>query len=127
MPIHQADLLASKTANERVDRKAIEAYLQGQGSLADGLSLTPENILSLRRQALALLEAGKWQRAIDVVLGLVALGNIHPADPAILARCYMELGQTEMARVCGEHADAMIEALGLVNEPTASESAPEGR
>lgn len=127
MAIHQADLLASKKANDRVDRKAIEGYLQGQGTLAEGLGLAPENILSLRRQALALLEAGKWQRAIDVVLGLVALGNVHPADPGILARCYTELGQPELARACAEHADALIEALGLGLELSLDEPTPEGR
>lgn len=127
MAIHQADLLASKKVNERVDRKAIEGYLKGEGSLADGLGLEPENILSLRRQALALLEAGKWQRAIDVVLGLVALGNVHPADPAILARCYEELGQPELARACAEHADAMVEALGLAPQLDRAPPTQEGR
>lgn len=127
MAIHQADLLAAKKANDRVDRKAVEGYLKGEGTLAEGLGLTPENISSLRRQALALVEAGKWQRAIDVVLGLVAMGNVHPADPAILARCYTELGQPELARTCAEHADAMFDALGLTKEATSNEPAPEGR
>lgn len=118
MGIHQADLNAPKNATGRLDRKAVERYLAGQGDLAEGLGVDAEQILALRRQALALSEAGKWQRAIDVVLGLVALGSVHPADPAILSRCYQALGKEEEARACAEHAEALWSALGL--------GAPEG-
>ena len=49
----------------------------------------------MRRQALALMESGKWVRSIDVVLGVSALGNVHPADALILEHCYRGRGERD--------------------------------
>lgn len=117
MAIHQADLVASKRAQEKIDRDAIQAYLVGEGDLADGLSITPEVVDGLRRQALALHTAGKWQRCIDVILGLVALGSIHPADAMMLSDSYRHLGRFREAEACAEHAERILSAMGIELPP----------
>ena len=113
MPIHQADLHRSKKDQERVDPAAAAAFIDGEGDLADGLTLSPELVDGLRRQAHALLSAGHYQRTIDVVLAIVALGSVHPADPLMLADAYRALGMREAADQCQQHADLMLDAMGV--------------
>jgi hypothetical protein len=117
MGIHQADLHGSKKDQERLDGVAMRAYLEGEGELSSGLALEPELIDKLRRQALALMATGKWQRCIDVLLALAALGSIHPADPIMLGRCHRELGQLDVAEACADHAERMLHAMGLEIPP----------
>ena len=121
MGIHQADLYGSKKEQERIDRDALKSYLDGDVDLKDGLGLDEEVIQSLRRQATALLAAGKWQRAIDVVLALVALGSVHPADPLLLARAYRELGMHTAAAACLDHGVQILDAMGLELPPELEE------
>lgn len=118
MAIHQADLHGSKKAQEKVDEKAMQAFLDGECDLATGLGVTEEMIKGLRRQALALYETAHYDRAIKVVLGLVALGSVHPADPLLLSRCYEKLGNVDAARQCEEHAERMMSALGIEIPPS---------
>ena len=113
MPIHQADIHGSKKDRERVNHLAIQAYVEGEADLAEGLDLSPELVDDLRRQAHALLSQGQWQKAIDVVLGLVALGSVHPADPMMLEHCYRALGMEGAANQCRDHAQRMMHAMGL--------------
>lgn len=117
MAIHQADLHGSKRDQAKIDRDAMRSFLSGEGDLADGLAIDLGVIDGLRRQALALHDAGKWQRCIDVVLALVAMGSVHPADPFLLARCYRELGMTEAAEQCASHAERLMKALGIELPP----------
>lgn len=121
MPIHQADLHGSKRDQEKVDPKAVDAFFSGECDLADGLGVGDELISGLRRQALALYESGRFDRAIKVVLGVVALGRIHPADPLLLARCYDKLGNIAAARECEDHANRMMQAMGIEIPPAPSE------
>jgi hypothetical protein len=105
MTLHQAGLFASRRDQARIDPDALETYLAGDVDLRDGLALDPEIVPSLRRQAIAMDGAGKWQRAVDLVLGLSALGSVHPVDPVILARALLALGDPDGARAslsCGE-------------------------
>lgn len=113
MPIHQADLHRSKKDQERQDPAAIAQYLDGEGDLAEGLTVTPELVDGLRRQAHALLSAGHHQRTIDLVLAIVALGSVHPADPLMLADAYRALGMRAAADACQQHADLLLDAMGV--------------
>ena len=113
MAIHQADLASSRRDRERVNVAAMTGYLEGEADLSDGLDLSPELVHSLRRQAHALMTAGRWQRCIDVVLALVAMGSVHPADPLMLAHCYRALGMAAAAEQCQAHGDRMMQAMGL--------------
>jgi hypothetical protein len=121
MAIHQADLAGSRRDRERVNPAAMAGYLQGEADLSDGLDLSPELVDSLRRQAHALMTAGRWQRCIDVTLALVAMGSVHPADPLMLAHCYRALGMPEAADQCQAHGDRMMQAMGLELPPELDE------
>lgn len=113
MAIHQANLTASRKDRERIDTAAMQGYLQGEADLSDGLDLGPELVDDLRRQALALMSAGHFQRCIDVTLALVAMGSVHPADPIMLATCYRGLGMEEAARHCEQHGEEIMAAMGI--------------
>jgi hypothetical protein len=113
MPIHQADLHGSKKDQERVDPLKVEKFLAGECDLVEALGIDDEMLDGLRRQALALYQAGKWERCIKVVLGLVALGSVHPADPVLLARSYEKLGMHDAAAQCDLHAERMMKELGV--------------
>jgi hypothetical protein len=113
MTLHRADLAASKKAQEKIDPLAVSSYLKGERDLAGALSLSDEQITALRRQALALFESGRVERAIDVINGLVALGRFHPLDAILLSRCYEKLGRTEEAQAFAAHADRILRALEI--------------
>jgi hypothetical protein len=113
MAIHRADLHGSKKAHERVDELAVERFIKGECDLVDGLGIDDDVLQGLRRQALALYESGKFERCIKVVLGVVALGSVHPADPVLLARAYEKLGMHEAAAECDRHAERIMSALGI--------------
>jgi len=114
MSRQQLGLMSGKAKREAVDQGKIDGLVRGDTDLREALSLSDEVITGLRRQAVALAETGKWQACIDVILGLSALGNVHPADPPLLARCYDALGQPENAHACLEHAIRLSEATGVV-------------
>jgi hypothetical protein len=88
-------------------------------SLASAVGLSAEQTQSLRREGVKLLEGKHWERARDVVLGLIALGEVHPADPLILAVAYQALGLEPEARACLEHARRLHEGFGLAFSPPA--------
>lgn len=113
MAIHQANLHGSKRDQERTDEKAMRAFLAGEVDLAEGLGVDRELIEGLRRQAVALFETGKWDRCVQVVLGVVALGSVHPADAIMLSRCYDRLGRPAAADACRDHAERMMSAMGI--------------
>src|SRR5215470_3687449 len=95
MPIHQADLNGSKKKREWIDELAIERFMKGEIDLQKALGVDDQLLLALRRQAFALYQSGKWERCIKIVLGVVALGSVHPADAVLLARSYEQLGLHE--------------------------------
>ncbi len=113
MPIHQADIHGSKKEQDWVDLLKVERFVKGEIDLATGLGIDDDFLQGLRRQALALYQSGKWERCIKVVLGIVALGSVHPADPVLLARSYEKLGMLEAAAECDRHAERMMSALGI--------------
>lgn len=118
MTLHRADLAASKKAREKTDPLAVSSFLRGERDLAGALNLTDEQLQGLRRQALALFEAGRVERAIDVINGLIALGRIHPLDAILLSRCYEKLGREEEARAFAAHAERIMREMGLDSEGT---------
>jgi hypothetical protein len=113
MRIHQAELAGSRKDRERTDAAAARAFAEGKIDLVEALGVSEEALSGLRRQAIALHEAGKHDRAIKIVLGLVALGRVHPVDPILLARCYAAIGNREAAAECSSHAKRMLEALDI--------------
>ncbi len=113
MSIHQAHLVGSRRDRERVDLNAMEPFLEGEADLSEGLGLNAELIDNLRRQAHALMCAGHFQRSVDVTLGLVAMGSVHPADALMLAQCYRALGMPQAAEQCQQHGDEMLSAMGI--------------
>jgi hypothetical protein len=81
--------------------------------------------LALRQHALGLMEQGQWREAVAVVRGLLAMGDLHPADPLLLARCFTGMGQPQAAQRAVEHARQIHAALGLTfPEELAQEVAP---
>jgi hypothetical protein len=113
--MHIADLFAARNEGS-IEWRSVEEYLRGDCDLAEGLSVGEEAITALRRQALALMKTGKWSRAADVVLGVSALGSVHPADALILARCDRALGEEHRA---GQIARRLMRAMEIDREELA--------
>ena len=116
--------LTSSGDKKRVDEKSKSAYLDGDVSLAVGLGVTPAMAQDLRRQALALFETRRWQQCIDVLRGLAALGQVHPADILMMAGSLEAIGKKEQAHVLHVHADRMLAALGVVPQSAIAGGAP---
>lgn len=112
MSKHRVTLTAKK-APTKVDEPKKQAYLDGEVTLSEALGITPEIAKDLRRQALALFETRRWRQCEDVLSGLAALGQVHPADAIMLARCAAELGRADEARAFQQHADRLFDALGI--------------
>ena len=71
--------------------------LAGEISLEEAIGASPMQVAALRKQALVLYRAGKWQRCASVLLAVMELGDRAPLDPVMLSRCYDELGDTGSA------------------------------
>jgi hypothetical protein len=110
MSKQQIGLAGSEKVRTSVDPLRAERFLRGEIELAEALGLEDAN--ELRRQAVALYGGGKYDACIEVVLGLAALGNVHPVDPLLLARCYTALGDVANAELCTDHYERMMRALG---------------
>ena len=111
MSKHQVGLHRGRKSRGGVVEQRVEAYRRGQSSLRDALGV-PEHVLGeLRDQAHALFGAGKWQRCIDVLLGLEALGNVKPLDPLMLSRCFDELMDADRASMYAKIADGVLSQL----------------
>ncbi|MBI5511951.1 MAG: hypothetical protein HY903_24605 [Deltaproteobacteria bacterium] len=113
MPIPQLTLHGSEKQRQTVDQTRVDACLQGDQTLTAALGLGAEFFAGMRRQAWALHDTGKHQRAIDIILGLAALGNVEPGDPALLALCYHGLGNESAADLCAAEAETLKAALAL--------------
>lgn len=111
MPIHQAELAGRSSAQERHDPEAEAAYLRGERTLAGALDLDDDTFDAIRRQAVALFDAQRFERARDVLLGISALGRVHPGDMVLLAACYKALGDHETAAKIDAQARKLIAAL----------------
>ena len=105
-------LSGSEKIRTRVDEAKAEKFIEGRIDLSDALELSEDFAKDLRRQAIALHQAGKFEACIDVVLGLAALGSVHPVDPLLLARCYTAIGDVRNAEICSEHYQRMMNAAG---------------
>lgn len=97
---------------DKVDDKAIDRLLSGKSDLATALGVDDEAQKDLRRQAIALCGAGKWQSCIDVVLGVTALGTIHPVDAVLLSRCYRALGDSYSAMMIEREYESLMAMEG---------------
>ena len=65
----------------------------------DATGAADQNLEELRAQARALYEGGKWERCLEVVLGIAALGKLSLTDALMMPRCYRELGDHSSAIV----------------------------
>jgi hypothetical protein len=110
MAKQQLGLAGSEKARTSVDPLRAERFIRGELEIADALGLDGAD--DLRRQAVALYGSGRFDACIEVVLGLAALGNVHPVDPLLLARCYTALGDVANAELCADHYERMMRALG---------------
>lgn len=97
---------------DKVDEKAIDRLMRGESDLATALGLDEEAQKDLRRQAIALCGAGKWQACIEVVLGVTALGSIHPVDAVLLSRCYRALGDSFSALMIERQYESLMQLEG---------------
>ncbi len=77
----------------------LEALKAQQISIFDAIGATDQNLEELRAQARALYEGGKWERCLEVVLGIAALGKLSLTDALMMPRCYRELGDHSSAIV----------------------------
>ena len=111
--MHIADLFAPRNQDAIQSWGSVEDYLRGDCDLAGGLSIDAAAITGLRRQALALMRSGKPVRAIDVVLGISALGSIHPSDALILERCDRDRGELELAERSRAIAVRLMRAMSV--------------
>lgn len=88
----------------------VEALKARRISIFDAIGATEKNVEELRAQARALYEGGKWERCLEVVLGIAALGKLSLMDAVMMPRCYRELGDHASAQVIGAMVeDALIE------------------
>lgn len=108
MSKQQLKLAGSLKAKTKTNKKAVDRLLDGRADLRDALGVQAQQVEDLRRQAIALHEAGKWQACIDVVLGVTALGSVHPLDALLLARCYRVLDDLPQAEACEQHYEDLM-------------------
>jgi hypothetical protein len=111
MSKQQLRLHGSKRRQDDVRLLLIEACLEGKKTLAQSMGITDRTIGELRSQAYVLYRTGKWERCIDVVLGLVSLGSLEPWDPVILSRCYDEIDDSDHSAQCAKIAQVMLADL----------------
>jgi hypothetical protein len=111
MSKQQLGLHGSKKRQDDVRLLLIEACLDGKKTLAQAMGITDRTIAELRAQAYVLYRTGKWERCIDVVLGLVSLGSLEPWDPVILSRCYDEIDDPDHSAICAKIAQVMLSEL----------------
>jgi hypothetical protein len=105
-------LSGSEKSRAWVDERRATSFIEGRIELSEALALDEETLQALRRQAIALLQAGKFEACIDVVLGLAGLGTVHPVDALLLARCYTAIGDVQNAQLCTEHYERMMVEVG---------------
>lgn len=103
MSKQQLELAGSLKAKTKKNQKAVDRLMDGRASFPDALGVTEAQIEGLRRQAIALHEAGKAQECVDIILGVTALGSVHPLDALLLARSYRALGRGAEADACEKH------------------------
>src|SRR5258708_19072466 len=111
MSKQQLRLHGSKRKQDDVSWLLIDACMKGRKSLSQALGITDAVRSDLRAQSFAFYRAGKWERCIDVVLGLVSLGNVEPWDPVMLSRCFDEIDDPERASACAKIAEIMLTDL----------------
>jgi hypothetical protein len=92
-------------------REREAAFLEGESTLGAAIAIGPSTYEGLRSQARALFDAGLLERARDVLLGISALGEVHPADLVLLAAAYRGLGEPATADQLEATASALIAAL----------------
>lgn len=108
MSKQQLELAGSLKAKTKTNKKLVDRLLEGKANLQTALGVDEAQVEKLRRQAIALYEAGKWQACIDVVLGVSALGSVHPLDALLLARSYRALGDAVKALACERHFEGLM-------------------
>lgn len=112
MSKQQLELAGSLKAKTKTNPKAVSRLLDGRATFPEALGVSDAQIEGLRRQAIAMYEAGKPQACVDIVLGVTALGSVHPLDALLLSRCYRSLGRTTDADVSEAHyAELMAVAV----------------
>ncbi len=99
----------------------LEDLLNRTTCLAEVAKVPAGTLALMRRRALELLQRSQWKRSQRLLFGLVALGEAHPADALMLARCYRGLGDLPRARLCEQHAVRLMNALGIAVKPEALE------
>ncbi len=114
MSKQQLNLAGFGKKRSQVNKKTLDQFFQGKLDLPEALGLTENNLEEMRRQAIAFHGAGKYQECVDLVLGISALGSIHPVDAKLLSLCYAELGQKDAADSCQLHFEEMMRQ---VNQP----------
>lgn len=111
MSLHQVRLRAQPSASQPIDGRAIAEFLDGGRDLKAALGLSDALVEKLRDQARALHGAGQWQRAIDVVMGVVELGGARVEDLVMLSEAYTRLGDQEAADRCASVLDGLLSRL----------------
>ena len=81
--------------------------------LTQKLGITPEACEALRDRALALFQERKLSDCLSVLRGLAAVGNVHPVDGLLMARCLSARGEHELAREAERSALELMAAMGL--------------
>jgi tetratricopeptide (TPR) repeat protein len=100
MSIHRVRLAGSKKAREWTDHDLIDRFLVRKATFEEALPVDQATLEALRGQARALLEAGRFEQALDTYQGLVALGDLEPLDPFYWGLCHEGLGDKEKAEAC---------------------------
>ncbi len=96
-----------------LDAQRVEAYALGRATLAETVGVTPEVLAELRRQARALFDTGRWAPCLEVVSGLVLLGDLDAQSFVLAAECSRRLGAAERAREWLGHAELVAHATGV--------------
>ncbi|MCK6550868.1 hypothetical protein L6R52_33835 [Myxococcota bacterium] len=97
-----------------VDGERAGKLLRGEEDLAGALGLDAAQLDELRAHAIALYDAEKWARAIDVLIAVSALAPLEPWELVILARAHRELGDHASAAAWGAKAEEKLTELQLL-------------
>jgi hypothetical protein len=103
-----------------VDSEKVAQAIEGALDLRTALGVEPEVVEGLRRQARALCEVGKWQKCLEVMLGLAALDDLLPPDLVVMALAYEGLGDAELSAKLIAEAEGLMAAADLLLRTKAS-------
>ncbi len=104
-------LRSESFGSQPIDTKAVSDFVAGDLSLKDALGLDDEVVQRMRAQARALHAIGKWDRVVDIIIGVVELGGAQVEDLVLVTEAYAELGDEDAYQRCSLVLEGLLYRL----------------